>query len=65
VLDDPEALLKAVLTLAPDYRAARYDYAMALLRRHKYVQAVAELAPTNLDHLLARPGTGISATRGS
>src|SRR6266403_5336012 len=43
VLDDAETLLEAVLTLAPDYRAARYDYAMALLRRHKHVQAVAEL----------------------
>jgi tetratricopeptide (TPR) repeat protein len=43
VLDDAETLLEAVLTLAPDYRAARYDYATALLRRHKHVQAVAEL----------------------
>jgi tetratricopeptide (TPR) repeat protein len=43
VLDDAETLLEAVLTLAPDYRAARYDYAMALLRRHKHVQAIAEL----------------------
>jgi tetratricopeptide (TPR) repeat protein len=43
VLDDAETLLEAVLALAPDYRAARYDYAMALLRRHKHVEAVAEL----------------------
>jgi tetratricopeptide (TPR) repeat protein len=43
VLDDAETLLEAVLTLAPDYRAARYDYATALLRRHKHQQAVAEL----------------------
>jgi tetratricopeptide (TPR) repeat protein len=43
VLDDAETLLEAVLELAPDYRAARYDYAMALLRRHKHVEAVAEL----------------------
>jgi tetratricopeptide (TPR) repeat protein len=43
VLDDAETLLEAVLTLAPDYRAARYDYATALLRRHKHRQAVAEL----------------------
>jgi len=43
VLDDADVLLEAVLTLAPDYRAARYDYAMALLRRHKHVQAIAEL----------------------
>ncbi len=28
--------------LAPDYRAARYDYVLALLRRHKHVQALEE-----------------------
>jgi tetratricopeptide (TPR) repeat protein len=43
VLDDADTLLEAVLALAPDYRAARYDYAMALLRRHKHPQAIAEL----------------------
>jgi tetratricopeptide (TPR) repeat protein len=43
VLDDAETLLEAVLQLAPDYRAARYDYAMALLRRHKQTEAIAEL----------------------
>jgi tetratricopeptide (TPR) repeat protein len=43
VLDDADILLEAVLELAPDYRAARYDYAMALLRRHKHAQAIAEL----------------------
>ena len=43
VLDDADTLLEAVLVLAPDYRAARYDYATALLRRHKHVQAIAEL----------------------
>jgi tetratricopeptide (TPR) repeat protein len=43
VLDDADILLEAVVALAPDYRAARYDYAMALLRRHKHVQAIAEL----------------------
>ena len=43
VLDGADILLEAVLELAPDYRAARYDYAIALLRRHKHSQAVAEL----------------------
>lgn len=43
VLDDAEVLLEAVLQLAPDYLAARYDYAIALLRRHKHVEAIAEL----------------------
>src|SRR5450631_243151 len=43
VLDDADVLLEAVLAAAPDYRAARYDYAIALLRRHKHVQSIAEL----------------------
>ncbi len=48
VLDDAETLLAAVLALAPDYRAARYDYALTLLRRHKHAQALEQL-----DQLLA------------
>jgi tetratricopeptide (TPR) repeat protein len=43
VLDDAEMLLEAVLQAAPDYRAARYDYALALLRRHRHTQAIGEL----------------------
>ena len=43
VLDDAETLLEAVLTMAPDYQAARYDYAITLLRRHRHLQAIAEL----------------------
>jgi tetratricopeptide (TPR) repeat protein len=43
VLDDAERLLEAVLTLAPDYRAARHDYARALVHRHKYARAREEL----------------------
>jgi tetratricopeptide (TPR) repeat protein len=43
VLDDAELLLEAVLTLAPDYRAARHDYALVLVERHKYQQARAEI----------------------
>lgn len=39
VLDDAELLLEAVLALAPDHRAARYDYAQTLLQRHKYAPA--------------------------
>ena len=49
VLDDAEFLLESVLMLAPDYCAARYDYALALLKRHKHVRARQEL-----DRLLAR-----------
>jgi tetratricopeptide (TPR) repeat protein len=43
VLDDAELLLKSVLLLAPDYTAARYDYARVLLERHKHAPARAEL----------------------
>ena len=43
VLDDGEILLDAVLDLAPDYSAARYDYARVLLRRHKHAAALAQL----------------------
>jgi tetratricopeptide (TPR) repeat protein len=43
VLDDAELLLEAVLEMAPDYRAARYDFALALLERHKHLRARAEL----------------------
>ena len=56
VLDDAELLLESVLILAPDYRAARYDYADTLVRRHKYALACAqvgqllELEPGNPDY---------------
>ena len=43
VTDDAEILLENVLRLAPDYDAARYDYAVALLRRHKHVEARAQM----------------------
>jgi predicted Zn-dependent protease len=56
VLDDAEVLLEAALTLAPDHRAARYDYADTLTKRHKYTQAreqvlrLLELDGRNLDY---------------
>jgi predicted Zn-dependent protease len=43
VLDHAQLLLEAVLAIAPDYRAARLDYVVVLLERHKYQQARAEL----------------------
>ena len=43
VYDDAELLLAAVLERAPDYAAARYDYASVLMARHKYREACAEL----------------------
>jgi predicted Zn-dependent protease len=39
VLDDAELLLEATLTLVPDHRATRYEYALTLTQRHKYKQA--------------------------
>jgi len=55
VLDDAETLLEAVLVLAPDYVAARRDYAQVLIQRQKYRQArdevrrLLEAQPKNLD----------------
>ena len=43
VYDDAELLLAAVLELAPDYRAARQDYAALLVEVHKYREARLEL----------------------
>jgi tetratricopeptide (TPR) repeat protein len=43
VLDDAEVLLEAVLRAAPDYDAARHDYAATLLKRYKPAQALVEL----------------------
>jgi tetratricopeptide (TPR) repeat protein len=43
VLDDAELLLENVLKRAPDYQAARYEYARVLLKRHKHVQAREQL----------------------
>ncbi len=48
ILDDAEMLLESVLQIAPDYTAARYDYARVLLERHKHMRAQQEL-----DRLLA------------
>jgi tetratricopeptide (TPR) repeat protein len=56
VLDDAELLLGAVLELAPDYRAARYDYADTLMKQHRYVLAreqverLLALEPANLNY---------------
>jgi tetratricopeptide (TPR) repeat protein len=43
VLDDAELLLERVLVLAPDYHAARHEYAMVLSRRYKHAKALEEL----------------------
>ena len=39
VFDDAQLLLEAVLDLAPNYQAARFDYAQALSGRHMHEQA--------------------------
>ena len=39
VFDDAQLLLEGALELAPDYRAARADYAQVLIERHLYRQA--------------------------
>ncbi len=65
--DDAELLLAAVLELAPRYEAARFDYARALLERHKHPQAIEQLDllmrrdPTNRQYktLYATACTGI------
>jgi tetratricopeptide (TPR) repeat protein len=56
VLDHAELLLEAVLAIAPDYRAARQDYVLVLVERHKYQQAreqleqLIKLEPENRQH---------------
>ena len=43
VLDDADLLLTTVVEMAPDYKAARFDYVRALLRRHKHARALEQL----------------------
>jgi tetratricopeptide (TPR) repeat protein len=42
VLDDAEFLLDSVLIAAPDYHAARFEYASVLIQRHKFTAALTE-----------------------
>lgn len=42
VLDDAEFLLESVLTFAPHFQLARYDYAMVLSLRQKHTRALNE-----------------------
>ena len=66
VLDDAELLLAAVLERAPDFQAARHDYAETLVRRHKYREARAEtdrlmaLDPFNADYIMLAATTAMS-----
>jgi len=57
VLDEAERLLEAASKLAPDYRAARLDYARVLIHRQKHAQAHEEInilltfEPGNIEYL--------------
>jgi tetratricopeptide (TPR) repeat protein len=57
VFDDAEILLAAALDIAPDYRAARFDYARVLVERHKHALAreqlerLLQLEPANRQYL--------------
>jgi len=70
VLDDAELLLEAVLVLAPDYRAARHDYARTLVLRQKYrearehIEQLLKLDPINIDYraLAATIAVGLGET---
>jgi tetratricopeptide (TPR) repeat protein len=56
ILDDADMLLEAVVALAPEHNAARYDYARCLVLRHKYAEAREQLTillaidPNHLDY---------------
>ncbi len=62
VLDDGELLLEAVVQLAPDYHAARFDYVSALLKRHKHAAAQQQIKlllavdPANRNYRMAEAG---------
>jgi tetratricopeptide (TPR) repeat protein len=56
VLDDAEALLAGVVTLAPDYLAARFNYVQVLTKRQKFAAAREQIEivlaqdPANLEN---------------
>ena len=52
VLDDAQLLLEAVLDLAPEYHAARFDYAQVLTKRH-----MDQAAREQVEKLLAAEST--------
>ena len=57
VLDEAEILLAAVVERAPDYPAARHDYAQTLIKRQKHAEGVVQIdrllanEPSNPDYL--------------
>ncbi len=68
VFDDAELLLAAVLEMAPDYRAARAEYAEVLIEMQKHAQANRELdrlVREDPDEPAALSGTAGDGGRGS
>ena len=69
VLDEAERLLESVLKLAPDYGAARADYAGVLYKRQKHLQArqemdtLLQLDPGSRDYLKLYAATCIGLGR--
>jgi tetratricopeptide (TPR) repeat protein len=57
IYDDPELLLAAVLERAPDYRAARQEYASVLIELHRHAEArrhIGELLKDEPDNRVLR-----------
>jgi len=52
---DAQVLLAAVLERAPDYRAARHEYAFVLIELHRYKEALGELEKLMVDEPDSRP----------
>jgi tetratricopeptide (TPR) repeat protein len=52
---DAQVLLAAVLERAPDYRAARHEYAFVLIELHRYREALGELEKLMADEPDSRP----------
>ena len=55
VYDDPELLLAAVLERAPDYRAARQEYASVLIELHRHEEARRHIGMLLKDEPDSRP----------
>jgi len=62
IFDDPELLLAAVLERAPEYRAARYEYAAVLVELHKHEEARRQLDQLLKDEPESRPLQTLHAT---
>jgi predicted Zn-dependent protease len=65
VLDDAQTLLEGVLTLVPNHRAARYEYAQTLVLRHKFdlardqTRILLALEPSNKDYRITAAAAAV------